>query len=101
MNDGISVYIGAEPKETIIDIILTALHLDECNAVGKLIYLLGRLDNNNNLLQKMIFAVIFLFGVFIINSILSPHISLAVFWELLWQGFFFRAHLKQQWIFLL
>ncbi len=69
MNDGISVYIGAEPKETIIDIILTALHLDECNAVGKLIYLLGRLDNNNNLLQKMIFAVIFLFGVFIINSI--------------------------------
>ena len=69
MNDGISVYIGAEPKETIIDIILIALHLDECNAVGKLIYLLGRLDNNNNFLQKMIFAVIFLFGVFIINSI--------------------------------
>lgn len=69
INDGISVYIGAEPKETIIDIIITALHLDECNAVGKLIYLLVTLDNNNNLLQKMIFAVIFLFGIFIINSI--------------------------------
>lgn len=69
INDGISVYIGAEPKETIIDIFITALHLDECNAVGKLIYLLGTLDNTNNLLQKMIFAVIFLFGIFIINSI--------------------------------
>ncbi len=69
LNDGISVYIGAEPKETIMDIILTASHLDECNAAGKLIYLLGRLDNNHNLLQKIVFAVIFLFGVFIINSI--------------------------------
>lgn len=69
INDGISAYIGAKPKETIIDILLTALHLEECNAIGKLIYLLGTLESNNNLLQKMIFAVIFLFGIFIINSI--------------------------------
>lgn len=69
INDGVSSYIGAEPKETIIDIIRTALHLDESSVVGKLIYLLGTLDNNYNLLQKMIFAVIFLFGIFIVNSI--------------------------------
>lgn len=75
MNDGISAYIGAEPKETIIGIILAALHLEECNAVGKLIYLLGRLENNHDLLQKMIFAVIFLFGIFIISSIFQAMIQ--------------------------
>lgn len=69
INDGISAYIGAEPKVSIPDIFLTALHLDECNAAGKFIYLLGTLDDNYHLLQKMIFAVIFLFGIFIISSI--------------------------------
>lgn len=65
MNDGTSIYVGAEPKETIVDIARTAFHLKE----GRLIYLLGTLDNNMNLLQKMVVAVIFMFGVFIINSI--------------------------------
>ena len=67
MNDGIATYIGAEPKETFVDIIRTALQLKE----GRLIYLLGTLDNNTNFLQKMVFAVIFIFGIFIIHSILQ------------------------------
>lgn len=69
INDGISAYTGAEPRETIPDIFLTALHLDECDAAGKLIYLLGTLDYNYKLMQKLIFAVIFLFGIFIVDSI--------------------------------
>jgi len=67
MNDGISIYIGAEPKETFLDIVRTASQLKE----GKLIYVLGTLDNNANILQKMVFAVIFIFGIFIIHSILQ------------------------------
>lgn len=71
MNDGISIYIGAEPKGTFVDIIRTASQLKE----GKLIYLLGTLDNNSNILQKMVFAVIFIFGIFIIHSILQVTIE--------------------------
>ncbi len=67
MNDGIATYIGAEPKETFVDIIRTASQLKE----GKLIFFLGTLDNNSNILQKMVFAVIFIFGIFIIHSILQ------------------------------
>lgn len=67
MNDGIAIYTGAEPKENFLNIILTASQLKK----GKLIYLLGTLDNNSNILQKMVFAVIFIFGIFIIHSILQ------------------------------
>ena len=65
MNEGTAIYVGAEPKETIIEIILKAAQLEK----GKLIYLLGTLNNNSNFLQKMVFAVIFIFGIFIIHSI--------------------------------
>lgn len=67
INDGIASYAGAEPKETLLDIVLTALHLED----GKLIYLLGTLESSRNLLQKMVFAVMFLFGAFMVNSILQ------------------------------
>lgn len=65
MNDGTASYTGAEPKETIGQILGTMLQLPK----GKLIYLLGTLNNNNNLLYKMVLAVIFMFGGFMIFSI--------------------------------
>lgn len=67
MNDGLAPYIGAEPQESIVTVIRTAWHLQN----GKLIYLLGTLENSRNLLSKTLLWILFLFSVFIIASILQ------------------------------
>ncbi|MCI9597949.1 MAG: ABC transporter permease [Firmicutes bacterium] len=65
VNDGTALYTGAEPKETIGQILRTALRLPE----GRLIYLMGTLNNNNDLLYHVVLAVLFIFGGFMIFSI--------------------------------
>lgn len=65
VNDGTASYTGAKPKERIVQIVQTASRLPE----GRLIYLMGTLNNNNDLLYNMVLAVIFLFGGFMIFSI--------------------------------
>lgn len=65
VNDGTASYTGAEPKKTIGQILGTAFRLPE----GRLIYLMGTLNNESDLLYNMILAMLFIFGGFIIFSI--------------------------------
>lgn len=71
VNEAIASYIGAEPKESVTDILLKASRLES----GKLIYVLGTLENNSGLLQKTVYVILFVFGVFIIYSIFQVNVE--------------------------
>lgn len=71
VNEKIASYIGAEPQETLPDILCKASRLES----GKLIYILGTLENSSGLLQKLVFVILFVFGIFIIYSIYQVNVE--------------------------
>jgi len=66
-NEKLSSYVRGERRESVFRIIRTAIHLPG----GRLFYLLGTLNEQDQLLYHVIIAGLVLFGIFIIRSILE------------------------------